>query len=668
MFKKSVSIKKHITWVVLTAVLVPLLICSVTTLIMSYNSSISSAQTNMEETAKLTAERINWELKSYSNIAKAAGCNAKIASPDTPLEEKQQYLDTIVASNNMKRANILGTDGISIFDGVDFSDKPCFLEAMKGNATTSEPTVSPVTGEITVITAAPVWQDGKEGTTPIGCVYFVPAEGEFLNNIMREIHFSKNSAAYMIDKNGNTIADTDSDIVKNGQNIEALAKEDTTGKGGYATLAKAHEKMRNGETGFTSYTLNGTKKFIGYAPVEGTDGWSVAVYAPTKDLLGNMNLTIIITVALIALTVGESILSSVGVAKRIGNPVKQCSDRLGQLAKGDLSSPIPEVTCKDETGALANSTGELVNHFNRIIGDMNVVLSGMSEGNFDIQSENPNEIYVGDFKKLNELVNEINVKLSSTLRQINHAADQVSSGANQVSSGAQVLAQGATEQASSIEQLAASVTSISDMMSKNVEDAENASELSGKAGNRLSEANRKMDELVLAMQEIKDSSNETKNIIKTIEDIAFQTNILALNAAIEAARAGEAGKGFAVVADEVRNLAVKSAEAAQNTNVLIEGTATAIDNVNELVGNVADVMDKVSEATGQVMEINTKIASSSKSAADSVAQVNIGVEQISNVVQTNSATAEQSAAASEELSGQAQLLDQLISEFKLREE
>lgn len=181
-------------------------------------------------------------------------------------------------------------------------------------------------------------------------------------------------------------------------------------------------------------------------------------------------------------------------------------------------------------------------------------------------------------------------------------------------------------------------------------------------------ANEKMDGLVEAMGNISSSSDETKKIIKTIEDIAFQTNILALNAAVEAARAGAAGKGFAVVADEVRNLASKSAEAAKNTTRLIESTVEAIEHGNSLVSDVADSMNSVAEAAGRVAQLNVEITEASKKSADSITQVTVGIEQISGVVQNNSATAEESAAASEELSGQAQMLKSLVAEFTLNED
>ena len=662
-FLSKMSIKKHIIVVMLILVLLPLLICGGVAMVLNYNTSVNLSAANMKEMAVLTADRIHWELQTFSMIAREAGCNATLADPAVSSEQKKEILDLRVKENDFRQGDIIGSDGKCIFDGEDFSSETFFIEAMKGNTYFTAPAVSSENGTITAYAAAPLWEGGVEGSTPIGCVYFIPSE-EFLNDVMREIKFSNTSAAYMIDKNGNTIADVDSEVVKNGENIEVLAAENS----GYAALAATHAKMRNGETGFYDYYENGIREFMGYAPVPGTDGWSIAVYAYADDFLGDAYLTIIITLILIAVAALISVVSASLAGNHIGNPIKVLTERLVKMSQGDLTSPVPEVRSEDETGVLADTTRALVDDFNRIIGDMDSTLASIATGNFDIDNAGADEIYVGDFSKLKDSVDTITERLSSTLRQINVAADQVSSGADQVSCAAQSLSQGATEQASSIQELAATIISISEMINRNAKDAEDASRMTGEAGVKMQEANQKMESLVSAMTEISDSSAETKNIIKTIEDIAFQTNILALNAAIEAARAGEAGKGFAVVADEVRNLAAKSAEAAQNTTALIEGTVQAINNGSSLVGEVAGMMGQVSDAAGQVAVLNNKISEASKEAADSITQVTVGVEQISNVVQTNSATAEQSAAASEELSGQAQMLDSLVSEFRLKAE
>ncbi|MGN0552643.1 MAG: methyl-accepting chemotaxis protein [Oscillospiraceae bacterium] len=666
-FLSKMPLQKHLTVVMLVMILIPLLICSDAAMTMSYNAAINSAKTNMEEMAILCSNHIQWEIQTYKNIAREAGCNRVLANPAIRSEMKEETLNALIAENGFLSGSIIDNNGQDIFDGKDYSDCEFYKEAMAGNTYFSSPAVSPETGKLTAYISAPLWDNGIKGSTTLGCIFFVPDE-EFLNNIMRGVKFSDNSAAYMIDKNGNTIADANSETVKSGENIEALAAADTSGQAGYDTLAAAHVKMRNGETGFCDYTLNGVRKFIGFAPISGTDGWSVAVYAPSNDFLRDTYITIIITVIIMALETVAAIFAAKKIGKSIGDPIKNCTERITKLAHGDLTSPVPEVKSQDEVGMLAKGTKELIDDFNKIIGNMDYNLSNMANGNFDLSNEGVEEIYVGDFYKLRDSVGMIISRLSDTLRQINVASNQVSAGADQVSAGAQALSQGATEQASSVEELSATIMTISDMINLNAKDAENASRMTAEAGGKMMEANKQMEDLVTAMTEISNSSVEIKNITKTIEDIAFQTNILALNAAVEAARAGAAGKGFAVVADEVRNLAAKSAEAAQTTTSRIEGTVQAINHGSELVGNVSDMMNQVSIAAGQVAVINDKISKASVEAAESITQVTTGMEQISEVVQTNSATAEQSAAASEELSGQAQMLDELVSEFKLKAE
>ena len=564
----------------------------------------------------------------------------------------------------MQRGCYINKDGMGT-NGIDYSDRDYFKNAMNGKSTVTEPMLAKSTGKMAVIIAAPVWDNGVAGKKAVGCVYFVPDEN-FLNDIMAGISVSENGTAYMIDKNGNTIADIDPQVIIDGENIEKTAAEDTTGSKGYAALADVHAKMRNGETGFADYTFSGVREFISYAPIEGTDGWSLAVCAPASDFLRITYICFGITIVLTVISITISVINSTRMGNNIGNPIRLCTDRIEKLSRGDLSSPVPEINTKDETKVLADATRKLVYDFNSIIGDIGKVLTSMANGNFDVRSEVEEEVYCGDFHVLIESVRNINHRLSDTLTRINNSAEQVSGGSEQVSGGAQALSQGATEQASSIEELSATINTISDRITENSESCADGKRLVDETARYIGTATDDMKRLTEAMDDIAKASGEISQIIKAIEDIAFQTNILALNAAVEAARAGEAGKGFAVVADEVRNLASKSSEAAHETALLIEKAISAIDNGTNITSETAQAVTTVSQHAEEVHVLMNKIAEASAVQADMVKQVTVGMEQISGVVQTNSATAEESAAASEELSGQANMLKQLVGGFKLR--
>lgn len=629
--------------------------------IMTYTATSEIAREGMVAASLVAAERSEWEMTSYINVVKQLGTTKRLSDSSITLDDLNTLLDQATNQFGFQNIMVVNADGACL-DGNNYSDREYFKNAMQGKTTITEPTVSRVTGELLMIFAGPIWANGEVGSTVTGCIFAVP-DPEFLNDIVRGINISENCDAYIIDKHGDTIADVDSELVKKGENIEALAQSDST----YSTLAGFHAKMRAGESGFGEYSLNGTSKYLAYAPIEGTDGWSLAVYAPTGDFMGGTNRALILTVIVLIVACAVSTFISIRLGKKVGSSVRICTERIEKLSVGDLTSPVPEINSKDETGRLSEATKLTVSTLNNIISDIGRILESMSNGNLNVHTAQNEHYYVGDCSQLLKSLRDINHKLSRTMANIRTSADQVAAGSDQVSAGAQALSQGATEQASSVEELAATISVVADMIHQNAADAEQATAKTNEAGDKLTNATKMMDSLISAMNEISTSSDETKKIIKTIEDIAFQTNILALNAAIEAARAGEAGKGFAVVADEVRNLAAKSAEAAQNTTEMIEGTVAAIENGNSLVNQAAEMMNNVMHSASQATDLTNKISDSTKEAADSIKQISVGIEQISNVVQTNSATAEESAAASEELSAQATTLNELVGAFTLRD-
>jgi methyl-accepting chemotaxis protein len=356
---------------------------------------------------------------------------------------------------------------------------------------------------------------------------------------------------------------------------------------------------------------------------------------------------------------------SIFTTRSIVVPVKEIEKAAGEMSKGSLHIQL-NYQSKDELGILADSMRATISNIGNMIDDISNLLTSLAMGDFRIESQHQ-EQYVQDYEPILMAMCGIRNNLSEALFRINQSADLVANGSEQVSSGAQALSQGATEQASSIQELAAAISDISNQINANAQNAKEARSTSEESTRNVAKSSEKMSEMNQAMMEISDKSNEIGKIIKTIEDIAFQTNILALNAAVEAARAGEAGKGFAVVADEVRNLASKSGEAAKNTTLLIEESMHAVDNGTRITAETAKAMQAVVEGSRRINTIIEEIALASDKQAVAVDQVAQGIDQISCVVQTNSATAEQSAAASEELSGQAQIMKGLVQGFDLYE-
>ncbi len=653
------TIKGKITMSVLALVILPLTLLGLITSVLNNHSTNSTLNRNMTATAKVASERVEWEMTSYRNLAEDLGMTARLAREDATLEEKQEIIDERVKANDLTRGNILDKNGVSIFSGEDFSDREYFKTAMEGQSCVSEPIVSKVTGELSVIIAAPIWEGGILGTQVVGVVYLVPEE-TFLNDIMAATSVSENGYAYMIDQEGTVIAHENMELVEKRDNSIKDAEDNSSLK----ALANLEKKMIAGETGVGTYRYGGVKKIMAYAPVENSNGWSIAITAPLSDFNIETIVGIILTVAIvvIAIVIAWSIVRK--LADQIGTPIRLCAERLKELAKGDLHSEIPVITSEDETKVLADATGVIVEEVGEIIEDIKYLLGEMAVNNFDVHSR-ATDSYVGDFEAILTAIRKINHSLSGTLGHIRESADQVGLGSTQMAESGQALAEGATDQAASIEELLATVNNLAEQVEKNTRNAVSTSRKADNIGQQARESNEHIVEMTQAMGKINDASLEIANIIQTIEAIADQTSLLSLNASIEAARAGEAGRGFAVVAGEIGHLASQSSEAVEDTRRLIEAAVSEVESGNRIADETAQALQAVIGGIAEIVKAVEEVADNSSQQNGAMQQINQAIEQISEVVQSNSAAAEESSATSQELSAQAIELNDMIEMFKL---
>lgn len=621
----------------------------------SYFGILSNANNDLYSMKYIANSAVAQSMKSLLNDAEQAA----IAYRDNPATGKHN-LDKFCKSNNeeFKGAAVVTSSGKVVLSTVDelksvkYSDDKYLKQAFDSGRSVMGSTAS----------------DGKDVIVPVYVpvcdsdnVVVLELPGSYYSNLIKNFKIANTGNTFILDSDGNMIGNKDFALVNSRTNMISSAQSDGSKSG----IAGVHSKMAAGKNETSYYTYQGRYYVCSYQPLAGSTGFSIGAVAPVTEMTSSVGITLLsILICILAVSVLCLYLLS-RFAGNITAPIVSCADRLTKLTNGDLTSEVPAATSNDETGTLLNDLQEMVTYLHGVVSNISQYLAAIASGNL---TQKAPPAFKGDFAEVSQSMQTINGSLNHIVKQIVQSSSEVTSGSEQIAAGAQELSQGSTEQASSMEELASTVQNISEQIQDNTQNAKDAEQKAKETSEKLTTGKAEMQEMIKAIQDISESSMQISKIIKTIEDIAFQTNILALNAAVEAAHAGAAGKGFAVVADEVRHLSTKSSEASEETTKLIQRSIDSVDAGTKIANTTSEVMNEIVKSADVSTELVQKISEASQKQNTAIQQINQGMNQISSVVQTNSATAEESAAASEELSGQAGMLKELVSYFKTQDE
>ncbi len=619
------------------------------------------AQHRMEDSSHIAAEAYAKAAENYLDTYKTAlqmmAMDPQLR-PDATVEELTELRTFFQDKYALGTVLFIYSNGVP-FDNntLDLSEREYFKRATAGETYISSPFAKVRDGDssVCVMASTPV----NNGTN-FGVITIEISLDDF-NEIISGVEIGDSGYGFIMDNQGTFIAHENAELASTFTNYITLAETDSA----YEGLAEDVTRMLTQQEGaFTTKEFDeGTTSYCSYCPISGTDGWIMGVVADRNEMMSTFPLAVGIVFLDLFGTVVIAIFVARKIAKDLASPIQKMASRLQELQAGQLYTYSHNGLKIEELNTLGWALKNTVDNLNGYVTNIDDTLSALSENNLDLAVT---QDYAGDFGAIKESMNKIIGALNQTISRLGRVSEDVLNASEQTSSTAQALAQGATEQASAVEELLSTINSISSQVSDTACHAENANEKASAVRGEITRSNEQMQHLIGAMDDISKSSNQVAKIVKLIEDIAFQTNILALNAAVEAARAGASGKSFAVVADEVKNLATKSASAAEDTTNLIKNTIEAVNRGMSISTETAELLSGTVGAVDDMAGLVSRISDASAAEAVSINQVVQGLDQVSTVVQSNSATAEESAAVSHELANHANDLQKMVAAFKLK--
>lgn len=624
-----------------------------TALFLLYENSMDFMRQEVDASAKAYGLAAQNSISKYLSGITDISSDPTIFSAIYTRDSIQQKLDWEAKSHGFLNAWAADGSGKTL-TGQNVGGEDYFKKALRGQTYLATDYRASRDDAPSVLMASPISTGEFEGVA--ACVI----SSESLNKMIDGVSIGETGYGFLVDQTGDIVADKRADNAANRVNYIDQAKKDPS----YSGMAGVVAQMAAGKTGGSRINFGGKKVYVSYRPISGVSGWSIGVVAVESEMLGGMYRALYLLLGIIAAFLLLATIVSRRIAAPIVGPVLALAGRISTLADGDLHSDVPAVRTRDEIQALSETFGGTVASLNGYIGEISDVLDHMARGDFTVTARRE---YRGDFAAIREALDTIVASMNRMFGEISRMADRVYGGSEQVSAGAQSLAQGATEQAGTMEQLSASIREITGRANESAEYVRKADSVAKEAEEQAAQGGVLMKRMTEAMEKIRESSGRIEKIIKTIEDIAFQTNILALNAAVEAARAGEAGRGFEVVADEVRSLAGRSAAAVKDTSALIHDSLAAVEEGRGIADDTARALERIVGGVSAMAELFGSISKSTGEQAAAIGQVNRGAGQISSAVQSASATAEQSAATSAELHGLAQELRNMLEKLRLEE-